>query len=289
MAASAGGACTTEWQIHGPSSARGAPTGPVDRPPFAPCGRPGSSSLRVSRWAGGQVDNPLGLPVPDAPGRPRHAGVREDQPGAPGYGAIDLGGAVMQIRLPPDLAECARTVRTPMTVDEFLAHFPEVPPDLRDEPVLGEYVRAFGLLLRVAQKPTPCIRNTGDHQHVFYTRLVNDLAILSPASASPSGTGRWRGFEPSLISTSSSPPRSRAHWCPRKRGARPERAAPESAAALLQRSRGGAAPVSRCSCGRHSLRPGCTSRSTRPSSPRLLGSCRRPAPRRQQHSGSRCC
>jgi hypothetical protein len=83
----------------------------------------------------------------------------------------------MQVRLSPNLDECARSVRTPMTVDEFLARFPEVPPDLRDEPVLGEYVRAFGLLLRVAQKPTPCMRNTGDHQHVFYIRLVNDLAI----------------------------------------------------------------------------------------------------------------
>ena len=50
----------------------------------------------------------------------------------------------MQIRLSPDLEECARAVRTPMTVDEFLARFPEVPPDLRDEPVLGEYVHAFG-------------------------------------------------------------------------------------------------------------------------------------------------
>jgi hypothetical protein len=83
----------------------------------------------------------------------------------------------MQIRRSPRLEECAGAVRTPMTVDEFLAHFPEVPSDVRDEPVLGEYVRAFGLLLRVAQKPTPCMRDTGDHQHVFYTRLVNDLAI----------------------------------------------------------------------------------------------------------------
>ena len=83
----------------------------------------------------------------------------------------------MQIRLSRDLAECARADRTPMMVDEFLARFPEVPRDLRDEPVLGEYVRAFGLLLRVAQKPTPCMRDTGDHQHFFYTRLVNDLAI----------------------------------------------------------------------------------------------------------------
>ena len=83
----------------------------------------------------------------------------------------------MQIRLSPDLEGCARVIRTPMTVDEFLAHFPEVPADLRDEPVLGEYVQAFGLLLRVAQKPTPCMGDTGDHQHFFYTRLVNDLAI----------------------------------------------------------------------------------------------------------------
>ena len=60
----------------------------------------------------------------------------------------------MQIHLSADLEECARAVRTPMTVDEFLARFPEVPPDLRDEPVLGEYVHAFGLLLRVAQKPS---------------------------------------------------------------------------------------------------------------------------------------
>ena len=83
----------------------------------------------------------------------------------------------MPIRLSQDLTECAGAARTPMTVDEFLAHFPEVPADLRDEPVLGEYVQAFGLLLRVAQKPTPCMRDTGDHQHFFYTRLVNDLAI----------------------------------------------------------------------------------------------------------------
>jgi hypothetical protein len=83
----------------------------------------------------------------------------------------------MQIRRSPVLEQCARAARTPMTVDEFLALFPEVPADLRDEPVLADYVRAFGPLLRVAQKPTPCMRGGGDHQHFFYTRLVNDLAI----------------------------------------------------------------------------------------------------------------
>jgi len=83
----------------------------------------------------------------------------------------------MQIRLSPDLEENARRAQTPMTVDELLARFPEVPRDLREEPVLGEYVRAFGPQLRVACKPTPCMRDGGDAAHVFYTRLVNDLAI----------------------------------------------------------------------------------------------------------------
>jgi len=68
-------------------------------------------------------------------------------------------------------------VKAPMTVEEFLARFPEVPRNLRDEPILSEYVKAFGPLLRVSQKPTPCMRDGGDAQHVFYVRLVNDLAI----------------------------------------------------------------------------------------------------------------
>ena len=60
-----------------------------------------------------------------------------------------------------------------------LARFPEVPRDLRDEPILAEYVKAFGPLLRVAQKPSPCMGTRGDAPHQFYTRLVNDLAIYS--------------------------------------------------------------------------------------------------------------
>ena len=84
---------------------------------------------------------------------------------------------MVQIRLSRDLEESCRSARTPLTVDELLALFPEVPRDLRDEPVLTEYVKAFGLLLRMAQKPSPCMGNNGDAQHVFYTRLVNDLAI----------------------------------------------------------------------------------------------------------------
>ena len=83
----------------------------------------------------------------------------------------------MQIRLSPDLEERTRRAQASMTVDELLARFPEVPRDLRDEPVLGEYVRAFGPQLRLARKPSPCMRDGGDAEHAFYTRLVNDLAI----------------------------------------------------------------------------------------------------------------
>jgi hypothetical protein len=84
---------------------------------------------------------------------------------------------MVQIRLSRDLEGSALAARAPMTVDEFLARFPEAPRDLRDEPILTEYVKAFGPLLRVAEKPSPCIGSGGDAQHVFYTRLVNDLAI----------------------------------------------------------------------------------------------------------------
>ena len=83
----------------------------------------------------------------------------------------------MQIRRPPDLDQSGRVGSTPMSVDELLARFPEVPRDLREEPTLQEYTRVFGPLLRLAEKPTPCMRDGADAQHVFYLKLVNDLAI----------------------------------------------------------------------------------------------------------------
>ncbi len=83
----------------------------------------------------------------------------------------------MQIRLTPHLDAQAASAHAEMTVDEFFARFPEVPRDLRDEPALAEYVTAFGSLLRLAQKPSPCVGTGGDMEHVFYTKLINDLAI----------------------------------------------------------------------------------------------------------------
>ena len=64
-----------------------------------------------------------------------------------------------------------------LSVGEFLARFPEVPGDLAGEPILGDYVAAFGPLLRLAQKPSPCMGTNGDAPQQFYTKLVNDLAI----------------------------------------------------------------------------------------------------------------
>ena len=89
----------------------------------------------------------------------------------------------MQIRRRPDLEQRGCTATTPMSVDELLARFPEVPRDLRDEPILQEYTRAFGPMLRLAEKPTPCMRDGADAQHVFYLRLVNDLAIYGSGLA----------------------------------------------------------------------------------------------------------
>jgi hypothetical protein len=85
----------------------------------------------------------------------------------------------MHIRLTRDLEDQRRAAPGAMTVDAVLARFPEVPRDLRDEPVFVEFVRAFGAQLAIAEKPSPCVAKAdgGDAGHHFYTRLVNDLAI----------------------------------------------------------------------------------------------------------------
>src|SRR5262245_64560337 len=82
----------------------------------------------------------------------------------------------MRINVPAHVQSAPRADDR-MSVDEFLARFPEVPRDLHGEPVLARYVDAFGHLLRHAVKPSPCIGTGGDAEHRFYTRLVNDLAI----------------------------------------------------------------------------------------------------------------
>ena len=86
----------------------------------------------------------------------------------------------MQIRLARDLEGRVRVAPGPITVEEFFARFPRDSPRparrAGDRPVES---RAFGSQLRVAQKPSPCVAQagSGDAEHHFYTRLVNDLAI----------------------------------------------------------------------------------------------------------------
>jgi len=88
-----------------------------------------------------QPDGKASIDARGMVGAPKNTGNTRTPTGAP--------------RWPPDLAACARSAGTPMTVGEFLAQFPEVLADLRDEPVLGEYVSAFGPLLRLAQSRRP--------------------------------------------------------------------------------------------------------------------------------------
>jgi len=63
-----------------------------------------------------------------------------------------------------------------MTVQELVAKFPEIPPDLRGEPLLARFAEAFAEQLRLAQKPSACstARDPGNH---YYMRLVNPIAI----------------------------------------------------------------------------------------------------------------
>jgi hypothetical protein len=123
----------------------------------------------------------------------------------------------MQIRLSGAVDSRAGAAAGPMSVDEFLARFPEAPRDLRAEPVLAEYVRALGPLLRLAEKPSPCVaRAGGDAPHAFYLRLVNDLAIYGMGLARRERTldrlratlEEWRRA-PATFACSLVPPRPR--------------------------------------------------------------------------------
>ncbi len=63
-----------------------------------------------------------------------------------------------------------------MTVQELVQRFPEVPADLRDEPLLAELAEACDDLLRVARKPSAC--STGhDAANHYYLALLGPLSI----------------------------------------------------------------------------------------------------------------
>ena len=63
-----------------------------------------------------------------------------------------------------------------MMVQELVRRFPEIPPDLHDEPLLARFADAFGDLLQVAQNPSNC---AGQYEanHYYYLKLIGPLKL----------------------------------------------------------------------------------------------------------------
>lgn len=63
-----------------------------------------------------------------------------------------------------------------MKVEELVTRFPEIPSDLRDEPVLAAFAAECGKLLSEARKPSPCSSGHDAANH-YYLRLIGPLSI----------------------------------------------------------------------------------------------------------------
>ncbi len=63
-----------------------------------------------------------------------------------------------------------------MTVQELISKFPEILPDLHDEPLLAQFAEAFGDLLQVAQNPGACSAQP-DAGHHYYLKLVSPMRL----------------------------------------------------------------------------------------------------------------
>jgi len=64
-----------------------------------------------------------------------------------------------------------------MTVDELCARFPEISPELRDEPALAEFATTFDDLLAVAHKPGNCSTGYDPGNH-FYVKLIGPITYF---------------------------------------------------------------------------------------------------------------
>jgi hypothetical protein len=64
-----------------------------------------------------------------------------------------------------------------MTVQELVARFPEIPPDLHGEPLLAQFAETFEELLQVAQKPSACSAHNMHAGHHYYLKLVGPMDI----------------------------------------------------------------------------------------------------------------
>ncbi len=63
-----------------------------------------------------------------------------------------------------------------MTVAELIARFPEIPADLREEPILRRFAATFADLLRVARSPSACATQHDAANH-YYLKLIGPLSI----------------------------------------------------------------------------------------------------------------
>ena len=63
-----------------------------------------------------------------------------------------------------------------MNVQELVLRFPEIKPDLHDEPLLAEFTEAFGDLLQVAQNPSNCSAGYEPGHH-YYLKLIGPIKL----------------------------------------------------------------------------------------------------------------
>ena len=63
-----------------------------------------------------------------------------------------------------------------MTVQELIARFPEIPPDLHGEPILAQYAEVFREQLRVARNPGACSAQYDAANH-YYLKLLGPIRL----------------------------------------------------------------------------------------------------------------
>jgi hypothetical protein len=63
-----------------------------------------------------------------------------------------------------------------MTVQELVYRFPEIPPDLHDEPLLAQFTETFGDLLQMAQNPSNCSTQFEPGHH-YYLKLIGPMKL----------------------------------------------------------------------------------------------------------------
>ena len=66
-----------------------------------------------------------------------------------------------------------------MKIDELLSRFPEIPPSLREEPVLERYGEVFDRFLRIASKPSPCSADQKTPGSLVYQALISPMGFIN--------------------------------------------------------------------------------------------------------------